>query len=183
MYLCFLSFYICISASLLERTRGPWKGPGDPGCCRLDASRCWGSATLGPGSWPRGCGGPSPLPRRSLAHAGTPLSGSGPALRWLLVEVAGLGGPPGWRGPCPEQPGLDATARSILRPCPGGLCSFGWKSQFWLFLFQPLHWLSLWLWKAPALRLWWSWGCTQALTGSGPNTLNNWWAALFLQPF
>lgn len=69
-----------------------WKGPGDPGRCRLNARRCWGSATLGSGPWRWGWGrtgtGRSPLPQDSLVYVWTPLSG------WAPCEMGADGG--GW---------------------------------------------------------------------------------------
>lgn len=142
IYLCFLHFYTHISASLVKRTLG------DAGWMPADAEVQLPSGLA--------CGhdvggGLSPFPRHSLVYVWTP-PWDGWWWRWLS-----MGG---------QWGGRDHALSNWIWVHPDSLLrasfvydqndSFCWKSQFMHFLSQPLHWPSLWLWKALALRLWWN---------------------------
>lgn len=111
----------------------------------------------------------------------TPWSSSDPTVRWLLMEVVKLGRLLGWQGPCREQPGLDLSwlpAQSILHSQPEWL--FSLRKPIHAFSFPATSLTEPLAVKGSGFKTEMKLSVYQNPYRSGPNTLNNWWTALFL---
>lgn len=158
-----------MSASLLKRTQGPWV---------VQAER-WGSVALRSG----------PRPRSWMGTVPSPLALVSPRLdlviqleaRWAVVADAGgwaqgsvgVTGTMSWA----TRSGFIRLRASFVHDQNG---SSRWESQLYAFSFPATSLTEPLAVEDSSFKAVMKLSGYPSFTGSGPNTLNNWWTALFL---